>query len=240
MSNPGMWLEIRKGKTNFPLRPISGERFLIGAGSHCHLQLGGDHVPMLHSLLVIEGQTAHLEAVITEPPLLVNGQARRMVELQDEDIVTIGDFEFVFHRLASSEPFSQASVSELPELEEVSEVADLSRLSALELVNLIEEEAQQITAFNRSRELGAAALIDAARRSGAHPQRISVPWSANPLQTAHLPRAEQWQSQYEALLERQSELRIAQEQLAAELAEFAKQVALIPVSEIQPSRRASA
>ncbi len=240
MSSPGMWLEIRKGKTNFPLRPISGERFLIGAGSHCHLQLGGDHVPMLHSLLVIEGQAAHLEAVIAEPPLLVNGEARRMVELQDEDIVSIGDFEFVFHRLVSSEPATHVAALEFPDIEEAYDVADLSRLSALELVNLIEEEAQQITAFNRSREQGAAALIDAAQRSGAHPRQISVPWAVYRHENSHTIRTEQWQAQYEALLERQSELRIAQEQLAAELAEFASQVALIPVSEIQPSRRASA
>ena len=240
MSSPGMWLEIRKGKTNFPLRPISGERFLIGAGSHCHLQLGGDHVPMLHSLLVIEGQAAHLEAVIAEPPLLVNGEARRMVELQDEDIVSIGDFEFVFHRLVSSEPATHVAALEFPDIEEAYDVADLSRLSALELVNLIEEEAQQITAFNRSREQGAAALIDAAQRSGAHPRQISVPWAAYRHENSHILRTEQWQAQYEALLERQSELGIAQAQLAAELAEFARQVALIPVSEIQPSLRASA
>jgi hypothetical protein len=240
MSNPGMWLEIRKGKTNFPLRPISGERFLIGAGSHCHLQLGGDHVPMLHSLLVIEGQTAHLEAVMVEPPLLVNGEACRMVELQDEDMVSIGDFEFVFHRLVSAEPVSQASPSELPDLAEVSQVTDLSRLSALELVNLIEEEALQITAFNRSRELGAVALIDAALRSGAHPRPISVPWSANRPQAAPLPRAEQWRLQYEELLERQSKLKNAQAQLETDLAEFAKQMAILPMSETQSPLRASA
>ena len=240
MSNLGMWLEIRKGKTNFPLRPISGERFLIGAGSHCHLQLGGHHVPMLHSLLLIEGQTAHLEAVIAEPPLLVNGEARRIVELQDEDIVSIGDFEFVFHRLVSSEPVSQATASELSDLEKVSDEADLSRLSALELVNLIEEEALQITAFNRSRVQGAVALMDAAQRLGANSHQISVPWAAYRQENSLSIRTEQWQVQYEALKGRQSELRTAQEQLAADLAEFANQVALIPVSETQPSRRASA
>jgi hypothetical protein len=101
MSQAGMWLEIRKGRTGFPLRPISGDRFLIGAGSHCHLQLGGDSMPMLHSLLVIDGKRAYLEAVVPTPALQVNGQARRAVELVDEDHVTIGEFEFVFHRLVS-------------------------------------------------------------------------------------------------------------------------------------------
>ena len=247
MSNPGMWLEIRKGKTNFPLRPISGERFLIGAGSHCHLQLGGDHVPMLHSLLVIDGQTAHLEAVIAEPPLLVNGEARRMVELQDEDIVSIGDFEFVFHRLVASEPVSHASVSGLPGHEEVSGVDDLSHLSALELVNLIEEEAQQISVFNRSRELGAAAMIDAARRSRETPHPISVPMAAYRPEGADVVMDEQLPLPVEQLTEREAaclrratELMQAQELLAIQMADFARQVSLWQESVDRPSRRARA
>ncbi len=240
MSNPGMWLEIRRGKTNFPLRPISGERFLIGAGSHCHLQLGGDHVPMLHSLLVIEGQTVHLEAVIAEPPLLVNGEACRMVELRDEDLVSIGDFEFVFHRLVTSEPVSQPSAPECSDLDQVSSVADLSRLSALELVNLIEEEAQHISAFNRSREQGAAGLIDAAQRSGNKRHPMSIPLTPHRQENSHIIRTEQWPAHDETLMQRLAGLRIAQEQLSAELDEFAKQLALLPPSEIHTSRRASA
>lgn len=240
MLNPGMWLEIRKGKTNFPLRPISGERFLIGAGSHCHLQLGGDHVPMLHSLLVIEGRTAHLEAVVAEPPLLVNDEARQIVELQDEDVVSIGDFEFVFHRLASSEPHTQACVSVRAVHDEISGVADLSQLSVSELVGLIEEEAEQIATFSRSREQGAAALIDAARRSAPPHDQVSVPLAAYRKETSHITRTEQWPAQYEALLQRQVELRIAQEQLAAQLAAMTKQLALNPMWENQPPRRARA
>lgn len=240
MSNPGMWLEIRKGKTNFPLRPISGERFLIGAGSHCHLQLGGDHVPMLHSLLVIDGQTVHLEAVVAEPPLLVNGEARRTVELQDEDLVSIGDFEFAFHRIASAESASSGSDTAFPVGNEISGVTDLSQLSVPELVGLIEEEAEQITTFSRSREQAAAALIDAAHRFDSNHCRISVPLAAFRKESSRIIRAERWPARHEALLQRQAELRIAQEQLAAQLADIAEQIALMPVWESQPTKRASA
>lgn len=173
MSHPGMWLEIRRGKTNFPLRPISGDRFLIGAGSHCHLQLGGEHVPMLHSLLIIEGQQATLEAVVSEPPLLVNGEVCRLVELSDEDTVIIGDFEFVFHRLVAIEPASQAAMIE-PTLP--CDMDQLPSFSAAHLVALIEEDAGQIAEYDRDREWGAAALLDAARRIGdaSHPATVPM------------------------------------------------------------------
>ena len=165
MSQAGMWLEIRKGRTGFPLRPISGDRFLIGAGSHCHLQLGGDTMPMLHSLLVIDGKRAYLEAVVPTPALQVNGQARRAVELVDEDHVTIGEFEFVFHRLVSSEPAAGAAEA-LPSAEQTT-YENLMQMSVPQLVARIEDEVREIHAFEAGREAGASALLEAARHTTA-------------------------------------------------------------------------
>lgn len=248
MSQPGMWLEIRRGKTNFPLRPISGDRFLIGAGSHCHLQLGGDGVPMLHSLLVIEGQNAVLEAVVAEPPLLVNGEACRLVQLLDEDIVAIGDFEFVFHRLVSSEPAAQVAAGKRHSSPEVSGVAQTSQLSTSELVALIEDESQQISEFNRNRELGAAALLDAARQAGAteHPASVPMIVAFRPEPTVAL-LPDELKTQSQRLTEREAEclhraaqLQEAQQQLAAQMAEFAEQVANWHTPSGHSSRRVSA
>ena len=247
MSQPGMWLEIRRGKTNFPLRPISGDRFLIGAGSHCHLQLGGEGVPMLHSLLVIEGQKAYMEAVVAEPPLLVNGEVCREVQLSDEDIVAIGDFEFVFHRLVSSEPAAQVAARERHSVE-VTGVTELSQLSTHELVALIEDESRQITEFQRSRELGAAALLDAAHQAGAEEHPASVPMVVAFRQepTVEL-LADPLKDQSQRLAEREAEcllratqLQEAQHQLATQMAEFAKQVATWHLSSAPSSRRVSA
>lgn len=236
MSNPGMWLEIRRGKTNFPLRPISGDRFLIGAGSHCHLQLGGESVPMLHSLLVIEGRVAHLEAVVAEPPLWVNGEARRSVELHDEDAVAIGDFEFVFHRLVAAEPVSHAARMEPLDDAEVSGMADLSTLSAAELVGLIEQEALQIQEFNRNREQGAASLLDAVRQAGAAAHPASLPMATFRPESSVAPLADREAE----CLRRAETLQAAQAQLAAQMAEFAAIVARWQETESQRSLRASA
>ena len=239
-----MWLEIRRGKTNFPLRPISGDRFLIGAGSHCHLQLGGDDVPMLHSLLVIEGRKASLEAVVSEPPLLVNGEARRIVELSDEDTVMIGDFEFVFHRLVATEPTAQATFAEtsVP-----CDMEQLSQLSTAELVAHIEEESGQIVEHNRNCEQGAAALLDAARRIGSESHPSSVPMAAfRQSEITELPALLQTMPA-QCLAEREAELmrramqiQTAQQQLALQMAEFAKQVASWQDSDIRAARRVSA
>ena len=243
MSQSGMWLEIRRGKTNFPLRPISGDRFLIGAGSHCHLQLGGDHVPMLHSLLVIEGQKAHLEVVISEPPLVVNGEICRMVELTDEDTVSIGDFEFIFHSLVALEPVPQTAAHEFTLDTADSEVEDLSRLSAAELVELIEEEARLIFADNRNRQAGAAALVDAARRESEARNPASVSMAAfrsEPPTAAGQPLSAELAEREAALMQRANELLAAQQELASQMAEFAKQIVDRQTPESRSSRRASA
>jgi hypothetical protein len=244
VSQPGMWLEIRRGKTNFPLRPISGDRFLIGAGSNCHLQLGGEHVPMLHSLLGIEGKTASLEAVVAEPPLLVNGEARRQVELTDEDTVTIGDFEFVFHRLLCNEPESQVAVTEssVPIAAE-----QLAKFSATELVALIEDEVANLDDYDNRRELGAAALLDAAHRlgEGTHPAivpmatfRLTEP-TVLKIDPLNAPAPVPTDRESEFLL-RAKQLQDAQQQLALQLAELTQQIADWQAVEARASHRFSA
>ena len=197
---------------------------------------------MLHSLLVIEGKTAHLEAVVSEPPLMVNGEARRSVELHDEDTVVIGEFEFVFHRLIAVEPAGQVAVASPITEEEACGVADLSQLSAVELVSLIEEEARQITEYNRSREQGAASLLDAARRASAATRPASFPIATfAPEKTGPLRQPSERLAKREAECLRQAaELMAAQERLAAQMAEFAAQVAHWQESEDRTVLRASA
>lgn len=244
MSQPGMWLEIRRGKTNFPLRPISGDRFLIGAGSHCHLQLGGEHVPMLHSLLVIQGKTASLEAVVPEPPMLVNGEACRQVELSDEDTVTIGDFEFVFHRLLSNEPESLAAANE-PAIP--FEPDQLARLSVTELVSLLEHEAATFSDYHTRREQGAAALLDAAHRHGEKAHPATVPMAIFRQTDMTVLKIDPQATSAPNPTDRESEflakarlLQDAQQQLALQLAELTQQIADWQAQETRNSQRFSA
>lgn len=158
------WLEVRRGRTRAPRREIRGRRFLIGAGSNCQLQLGGGDVPILHSILLVEEDGAHIDAVAPSPQLLVNGRPQRSVDLHDGDVFSIGKFEFQVHV-----PQPHASLQAVPrqELPVPRSAAELEQLSATELVALIQAEERQIDEFETSRVLGAQALAEAARRSAA-------------------------------------------------------------------------
>lgn len=89
---PQAWLQVWRGDTRFPLRPICTCRFLIGAGTNCHLQLGGE-IPLLHCLLLRDFDGWTIEAIAPEPALLVNGVEVRRTLLEPHDLVSIGPFE---------------------------------------------------------------------------------------------------------------------------------------------------
>lgn len=159
------WLEIRRGRTRAPRREIKGRRFLIGAGSNCQLQLGGGDMPILHSILLIEEDGAHIDAVVPSPQLMVNGRPQRSVDLHDGDVFTIGKFEFQVH---VPQPTGALQTVAQSEIEAPDSVEDLSALSASQLVALIESEQQQIAAIDEGRLNGALALLDAVQRVAAN------------------------------------------------------------------------
>ena len=90
-------LEIIKGKTEFPVRPIQDNRLTIGAGSCCGLQLAGHDVPILHTVIQIEDQEVMIKAISPQPKLLLNGTSVHGSTLSDGDLITIGPIEFIFH-----------------------------------------------------------------------------------------------------------------------------------------------
>ena len=166
-TSPGLsapWLEVRRGRTRAPRREINGRRFLIGAGSNCQLQLGGADMPILHSILLIEEDGAHIDAVVPAPQLMVNGRPQRSVDLRDGDVFTIGKFEFQVHVPHPHAATQAAPRAELPIPETAGE---LRQLTAMELVALIEAEQQQVDDFKAARSNGARALLDAVQRAAA-------------------------------------------------------------------------
>jgi predicted component of type VI protein secretion system len=154
------WLEVRRGLTRAPRREILGRRFLIGAGSNCQLQLGGGDVPILHSILLVEEDGAHIDAVVATPQLLVNGRPQRSADLRDGDVFTIGKFEFQVHVPLPTGALQSAAGQEPPP----AAAADPGQLSATELVALIEGEEELVSQFETARRNGAAALLDAVRQ----------------------------------------------------------------------------
>ncbi len=162
----GFFLEIARGKTTQPVRPISGDRFLIGAGDWCDLCLSGPEMPVLHSVIHLDGENAWIDAVASGLKLRVNDRPTSFAELHAGDRIEIGSFALTFKHNSAKAPKVPviAAYDPIPEdLEDDPEV-DLSKLSAAELVDLIEDDMELVEEFERRKRRGTEALLDAVRR----------------------------------------------------------------------------
>ncbi|MCH9654915.1 MAG: hypothetical protein K0U86_01815 [Planctomycetes bacterium] len=171
-------LEITKGKTEFPIRPIQDHRLTIGAGSCCGLQLAGHDMPILHTVIQVDAQEVQIKAISPQPKLLLNGTPIHGSTLSDGDRISIGPLEFVFRltcpQIATSisnaglsgSPF-ETSVHITPDKRDHSMTNEttLKELSASELIDLIEQDFQLIEQFESRREQGAAALLSHIRQT---------------------------------------------------------------------------
>lgn len=151
-SDSGFVLQIERGQTRFPERPVNSQRFLIGAGSNCHLQLGGD-VPLLHSIILPEADHLWIDAVSPVPPLLINGQPQREAALVEGDVLEIASYVFTVG-------YKVPAVEEMLVVEKA-----LAERSAAELIALLEVELDSLEKVDASREAGASALLQAARQT---------------------------------------------------------------------------
>lgn len=165
-------LEIIKGKTKFPIRSFQGDRLTIGAGSCCRLQLVGENMPILHTVIQREQEEFKIEAIAPQPTLLLNGKPVRTSVLSDGDTITIGPIEFIIrlNYLKSAASISAAGLTASP-LETNTPITldkrdhsmtneiTLKNLSASELIDRIEQDFQLIEQYESRREQGAGALL---------------------------------------------------------------------------------
>lgn len=175
-TSPSQWsLEITRGQTDFPVRPIDQERFLIGAGSSCDLQLGGGEIPILHSIAEFDGTGLHIEALVAAPELIIDGKTCRSGQLTQGGILTIGPFEFIAHcaqtktsggdetaTLAAVEPVLETAGDSAEQLREA-----VASMSAAELLEQIERDCEMIDDFDRSRADNVDWLLQAAEAAPA-------------------------------------------------------------------------
>lgn len=176
-----LMLEITRGQTESPFRPIDCDRFLIGSGERCDLRLGGDDVPSIHSIIHIDGNEIWLEALAESPEVRVNGRLTRSAALEPGDALKIGSFCLTLHRMAAatekavtSPRLYGASVIELTE-EEIAQSIDIEDLSARDLVDLIDREEALIEEFESRREMGAEALMEIIKHQSAPQETEDVP-----------------------------------------------------------------
>ncbi len=177
---PFLHLEIRRGRTGYPQRPVCSRNFLIGGGPGCDLRLGGDDIPPAHTLLTISEDGAIAQWLAESPPLLVNGKLTHETTLGDGDQIKIGRFEFIVHRLlmpSSAEDAPAQTPSKTPaqsgmettallgllaEAKAEEPVDDLSELPASELLELLEADQETVRHFEECLRQAEAALLHAA------------------------------------------------------------------------------
>ncbi len=180
---PRMMLEICRGRTRFPQRPISGPRYFIGSGAGCDLRLGGSDFPAIHSLIQTRENGVWFETLAAAPAARINGELTNGEWLRDGDRIEIGAFQFLAHVVPLLPPSAivDADTGALPDQMEV----QVSELSATELADRLDVEMHQVERFQIGRRAGAHALLQALRRRSlvpdqpaarAIPAMPSLPW----------------------------------------------------------------
>jgi hypothetical protein len=161
-------LEITRGRTQNPLRPITRERFLIGAGERCDLRLGGADMPPLHSILYVDGVDVWIDSIADGPELKVNGQVTRSAHLADGDEIELGTFQLALRDTGAETPPPILQAFSADDFEDEPGI-DPSTLSPAELIELIEQEEELIEEFEARKRMGLETLMKALRGSQGEP-----------------------------------------------------------------------
>ncbi|MHC4877242.1 MAG: FHA domain-containing protein [Planctomycetota bacterium] len=167
-------LEITRGRTQNPMRPITHERFLIGAGERCDLRLGGNDMPPLHSIVHVDGIDVWIDVIADGPELKVNSESTRSANLADGDEIEIGTFQLALRDTGADSPppilqaFNTDSIDGEPEI-------DPSTLSPAELIELIEQEEELIEEFEARKRMGLETLMQNLRDSQQDTTTQAIP-----------------------------------------------------------------
>ncbi len=89
-------LEIQRGRTGQPFRPLVEGRLVLGSAPECDVRLGGAVMPAVHSQVHEDGGRAWIESLSADPPLLINGRECDTWVLTDGDVIVVGPFAFTW------------------------------------------------------------------------------------------------------------------------------------------------
>ena len=150
----GCRLEITRGRTRFPLRPVQGTEFLIGSAADCDLQIAKSY-PEFYALITPVDGCIRISPLAIDPPLEINDvcvDSSVATRLANGDRLAIGEIEMTVH---------------------VDELADsglaVSGLSAQQLVDLLDQEMQEVEAYESRMRQGATALLEHVQASAEAP-----------------------------------------------------------------------
>jgi hypothetical protein len=179
LAAPFLVLEIRRGRTGYPTRPVYTESFLIGSGPGSDLRLGGEGIPIAHTLLTISENNILAQWLCESPPLVVNGKPVQETALCDGDQIEIGRFEFIVRRILNESPAEDADPPKsdkqptdrmetaalfdlIAQARSEEPAADFCEMSAGELLELLEAEQNSVEHAEHAVRQAEAALLHAA------------------------------------------------------------------------------
>lgn len=211
-------LDVLRGRTRHPSRPVDRDGFLIGSGPDCQLRLGDDEVPEQHCVLHIDDEGLAVERLASAAELLVNEVPVDTARLGDGDVVSIGPFAFVLR-------------DEAVDVETI----DPTELSAADLVDLLEDEMQSVDSLEDARREAARELVAAAERTPTEEELLAMTVERLETFSRELDRRE------ERLSEREQRLQDVSEELVGMVAELERRLDALESrgSEQGPLRRAA-
>ncbi|MCG6157841.1 FHA domain-containing protein [Rubinisphaera margarita] len=176
-------LRIVRGKTQFPVRALDVEQYLIGAGSTCHLQLSAGEIPMMFGMITPEADGHLIEAMHPEPTLLVNGGATRKAVLRPGDQFQIGTYRFEYlmaeveHELRATDsisPRSERTKLDQSVVPNQLESKKLQELTAAQLVDKIEQELKLLDELDHYDDLEHGYTLEFPEGDQSGPNRLSA------------------------------------------------------------------
>lgn len=92
---PQVQLHITRGRAVDRIRPVRRPTFFIGRGHECDLVLGDPQFADVHAYLMLNRQGVSVRHLGWGPELLVDGQAVRRAQLNNQSRIRTGTYEFL-------------------------------------------------------------------------------------------------------------------------------------------------
>ena len=139
-------LEIQRGRTGQPFRPLLEGRLVLGSAPECDVRLGGAGMPAVHSQVHEDGGRAWIESLSADPPLLINGRECDTLVLTDGDVIVVGPFAFTWR--------SDGGVAE--------SVSSLAEQPLTELLDQLDRDMTLVAESAETTRLAASTVVEAA------------------------------------------------------------------------------
>ncbi|QDT63974.1 FHA domain-containing protein [Calycomorphotria hydatis] len=136
--------------------PVEKERFLIGTGEACDIQLDSDTLPELFAVLVVNDDSITFEVLGQGPRLMHNGISADSVDLMPGESADFGNYSLTLL------PFSAGPKPDGPDDEQGFRIDE----SITELIEMIEREEEFADDYLAKHTLVTRALLQAIEDAG--------------------------------------------------------------------------